>query len=572
MNDLDRIINLPEKWAPTQGEIDQAHDILIDRFALRKPGSTARLRPVQVEALMEIWAAGGLFGCIGVGYGKTLITFLAPLVLRAKSPLLFVPALVLPRTREMYQDARRDWNLVPMSIQPYSQLSLTESNLFERVVPDLILLDEAHYLQHMSSARTKRVVRFLRAHQDCRVVALSGTMLTRSVTQCWHIAEMALHDGTPFPRDRYTRDEWARILDVPKVDDPEPEQSDWISVEPLKRWACKPRGMSPGGSGLVDLNESPRQVARACFRERLRATPGVVVTSESDVGCSLRFVELQLADDPHVRQVNELIARFINQRHDGLIFEAIVDRWRYHMQLSLGWSYRLQWPGAPDYEWIDARNTWARQSFQLLEQLENQGIDTPMQLANAIEAGRIGGDVALAWVHWKAIRDRVEPFNVVDWLYPQILDVALEQTQEATHEKDSHLCQSPYLVWYGSEAVEARLRAMGLEVYGAGEVPPLTPHSRLTCLSWHCHAQGYNLQAGWAHNLILEPPSSGQVWEQMIGRTHRLGQQADEVVVKVAAWTSVQRGALKRAREEARFVEQSQGMSQRLCYADKVKV
>ena len=63
-------------------------------------GLGAGLRPVQVQALSRIKAAGGGIVAAGVGHGKFLISILSPTVLESKRALLLVPPPLLQQTRD----------------------------------------------------------------------------------------------------------------------------------------------------------------------------------------------------------------------------------------------------------------------------------------------------------------------------------------------------------------------------------------------------------------------------------------------------------------------------------------
>ena len=62
----------------------------------------------------------------------------------------------------------------------------------------------------------------------------------------------------------------------------------------------------------------------------------------------------------------------------------------------------------------------------------------------------------------------------------------------------------------------------------------------------------------------MEPPSSGQAWEQLLGRTHRPGQEADEVWVGVFQHTRPFRKALQTARGDADYILRTLGGVQKL--------
>ena len=85
-------------------------------------------------------------------------------------------------------------------------------------------------------------------------------------------------------------------------------------------------------------------------------------------------------------------------------------------------------------------------------------------------------------------------------------------------------------------------------------------------MSIKAHGVGKNLQHGWRKQLILEPPSSGTVWEQMLGRTHRPGQEADSVEAHVYCHTAPLAQAIVGARQDADYIEGATGSRQKLKY------
>jgi len=124
------------------------------------------------------------------------------------------------------------------------------------------------------------------------------------------------------------------------------------------------------------------------------------------------------------------------------------------------------------------------------------------------------------------------------------------------------------LVVYKSQAVETWLRGMGFAVFGAGSDAP--PDSEpFPAVSLSVHGRGKNLQA-WPVMLVLEPPSSGLVWEQLLGRIHRPGQTADLCVAEVLnpGVLGGGKGRLEKAREDAEYIEDTTGQKQKLGYAN----
>ena len=73
---------------------------------------------------------------------------------------------------------------------------------------------------------------------------------------------------------------------------------------------------------------------------------------------------------------------------------------------------------------------------------------------------------------------------------------------------------------------------------------------------------------GHSEQYVPEPPAGGDVWEQLLGRLHRQGQEADEVVTWVPRHTPEVRDALERAVRLARYVQDVTGGHQKLLAAD----
>ena len=70
---------------------------------------------------------------------------------------------------------------------------------------------------------------------------------------------------------------------------------------------------------------------------------------------------------------------------------------------------------------------------------------------------------------------------------------------------------------------------------------------------------------------MTTPPSGGVEWEQGMARTHRPGQEADEVTVDVFLHTEEMQRAFDNAIRDARYTEESQGQKQKLLYAERLE-
>jgi len=66
---------------------------------------------------------------------------------------------------------------------------------------------------------------------------------------------------------------------------------------------------------------------------------------------------------------------------------------------------------------------------------------------------------------------------------------------------------------------------------------------------------------------VTTSPTSGTVWEQLLGRTHRPGQEADEVTVDVYRHTLEMRSAVNKALRDADYQQTTTGNQQKLLSA-----
>ncbi|NBO16043.1 MAG: hypothetical protein EBV20_13105, partial [Betaproteobacteria bacterium] len=187
------------------------------------------------------------------------------------------------------------------------------------------------------------------------------------------------------------------------------------------------------------------------------------------------------------------------------------------------------------------------------------GYDSPLLVFNRTAREHALGQrqaIHRAWQAWCAVKSRPTPPTEAVWLTGKVLDAVV---QAVLHSKE------PTLVWYSDEAVATALAVRGLRVIGAGKDVPKQPVETLA-LSVRSHGTGLNLQA-WANNVILTPDQSGLVWEQLLGRTHRPGQQSDEVWATVLAHTQPFREALAEAKANAGYIQHTTGQQQKLLLA-----
>ncbi len=82
------------------------------------------------------------------------------------------------------------------------------------------------------------------------------------------------------------------------------------------------------------------------------------------------------------------------------------------------------------------------------------------------------------------------------------------------------------------------------------------------------NSTGRNLQFRHSKNLIMSPNQTGLEIEQLIGRTHRDGQEADEVSVTFFCAADVHFRAVNQCRADALYARDTTGQDQKILLAD----
>jgi len=569
--ELKRILALPRRTWEDRG--DELAELLTEH--LRAPGGTQKLRPVQAAALQEMHDFGGFFGPIRVGGGKTAVSMLAFVVLEAKSPVLVVPAKLVEKTRREMAQLRKHW-LVPayVRILSYEILGREQgANFLAESNPDVLVMDECHRVRNTRAAVTRRVKHFLAENEKAaergetvrtRVVAMSGTVTKRSMHDYAHITAWCLKKTNPVPEDFNTRMEWSLILDERRN---ETEK------------------IAPGA--LINLcNDDEREAfkidpivtIRRAFRRRLVETPGVVATQEGELGTSLSITSQTLI-------APELATHFFSlkkkwERPDGEPIMDALEMWRHLRALAAcGMFYR--WNPAPPVEWLTQRKAWAR-SVRTVLQRGIPGLDSESPIVTAMDrhtAQMSAPDSDPEWKSpftdeyilpmleelrkWREIRTTFKPETEAVWLSEVQLKAAAKWMSE-----EKGICWVEHIE-FGRKLSELT----GVPYYWRGGVnaqgKPIEDHPPGTPLiaSIASNSEGRNLQA-WSTNYITSCPTTGAAFEQLAGRTHRDGQEADEVSIIIPIMIKEQVVQYEGALRDAKYISQTTGQEQKLCYAD----
>jgi hypothetical protein len=617
--DLRRIEALPRRAATVSAEakpwLEQITDYMTARLvrhnpacqcaalgAVRpdgRPDCITRLLPIQAAYLFEAMQGGGVLGPIGVGAGKTGIDILIPMVVPdCRVAVLLLPPRLVPQLQHDYKLWSQHFKVPNLAGHPpfiadgrpvlelltYSKLSHESSTIrLKELRPDVLIQDECHHNagtrpNARPSTRRRRIDAFLAEFPKTRNFRHSGTMTIRSVHDYGHHAAQCLGQRSPLPLSEDALAEWAPALDpVPDGDEPAP-------MGELRR--------------LCQLGETARQG----FRRRLVETPGVVATEESALGTSLFFAERKIEQVPaRVMQLMTQV-RATNTRPDGEVFVeekgGNLAKARCLHELSAGFYYVWYFPpinGEPQRvetidRWMAARAGY-RSELNVRLRVPVDGMDAPLLCWNAAVRWHDGYEwkdqhghthrepphsrrgplpvwEAEMFPAWRAVKSAVLYETIPQWVDDFLAADTVAWAREA-----------PGIIWYDHDAFGRRVQELAgdsLPKFEGGDKDNermiAEAGKRSVLVSSQAHGTGNRYLVRWSRSLLSNFPRKSPL-EQVIGRTHRQGQYADEVVFEVYRHTEEYVNAWDRAVGQARYVDETQaaglGKSQKLLIGAK---
>jgi len=297
-----------------------------------------------------------------------------------------------------------------------------------------------------------------------------------------------------------------------------------------------------------------REQVRDAFKARLYSAPGVIGTTDGSIGTSLILTAIGPKDLPVPQVIADAIKAASNEglRPDGAIIADPAKVAALLKQLSAGFFLRWDWPeGKIDYPWLEARQEWNRHLRAELIHRSRAGYDTPLlvirQLKAEIEQGLGNRAIHEAWLGWVPFKDKPKPPTVPVWLSTYLVDAAVAWLQGS---------DDTAMLWFHSREMGQALDKRGVRVYDAGNspVPSRATRAHKMAASIGSHGLGKNMPQ-WQSALVLEPPSGGLVWQQMLGRLHRPESPFDEIEFSVMMHTWPFRKAVKSAMADADYAE-----------------
>lgn len=446
-------------------------------------------------------------------------------------------------------------------IMPNSLLSSKDTSEFlERLKPDVVILDEAHNCANSSAARTKRLFAskgsggYVTTHAP-EFIPLSGTMTKKSLRDYHHLLKAALHHGMPLPMSSQMATEWAAVIDAGCG---EPSSAATGPIKPMVDWA---RRNNPGEDFAFDTSG-----IRKAYKYRLRSTPGVVATGDESIGTSLRLTNVPVKDyeqNPGWAKLKEYLDG-VNElwvTPDGDELEHAIHTYKWLYELSAGFYNQLLWPAVaalaerrrvrePEAESLlaralehhEAHQEYARALRTFLAEHAKPQLDTPMLVGRDMHthgAAHVGDRLYGLWQTMKGLEFEGMPerdssaVRVCDYKVKAAVEWA--KTVPAGRGAVFWVYHQEIGEWVFEELRNAGIDAVHCPagsdkvISGLGDPELGGKGDRHVVASIAAHGEGKNLQA-FQHQYVVQWPRSAVRAEQMLGRLHRQGQEADELV------------------------------------------
>lgn len=619
LSDIDRICALPIIFPLTDEEVVAVNEM---HCKVDAPDGF-KLERVQAEALYSWSSLRRVLGPIEVGGGKTLIALrILAMALETgehRKACLVVPPQVL--TQLIESDIPWARRRVPLGCQfhvlgkksraermmiaqgtprgvfilPYSVLSTEDGSELLRVIkPSLIVFDEAHNLKNKNSTRTRRVAKYIKDFKP-KVVILSGTITNKSVKDLAHLSEWALGDTSPLPLDTDAVYEWAAVVDSDGNNwDPVREQRVGTGpLRPLITWSnqhFKHEQLDANVEGF-----------RRAIQNRFLTAPGVVASPADSLGASLLMNNepAKVAEDYPGWAELKKFDRDIDilwQSPSGDELEWAMHKFRYRYEVSAGFYHRLDWPD--EAQWAEKHGIQYDEACAIVEaaklhhaklqeyhkELRDwlkyhniEGLDSPMLVGrNMHEHGEqfVGRRLYTAW---KAAKDLAfdgmpqrisRPVRVCDYKVQAAVQWAKGQDRGG-------------IIWYVNQGLgvwlQECLTAAGIDAVHcpAGNqfndiltnaAAPDRFRKAFAVCSIMAHGTGKNLQY-FDRQFFVQFPRPEETAQQVLGRIHRKGQTADEVVTATCITTDIDEISLAATLNDSVYVFETMGSRRKVLFA-----
>lgn len=584
---------------------------------------------VQGWTLEEAMDASGVVCSITVGGGKTGNDIFLPMAIPGvKVAVLIVPAglksQLLKKDWPQWSAHFKTPNLAKVEGYPqgsfvpgrpvvhiysYNEVSnRKKSDLFRRLGKiDLVIADECQGLADRTTVTTTRYLSLWDHNPKAHAAVQSGTLTKKSIRDHAHLDVLCLGNKAPVPHAFQVVEEWAALLDPGKFVCPTGEFAKFMKpgesardgfarrfTETFGIIATSDTGI---GTSLTITERVPNNVPqeigdaieetikkneRPDGEELLEEMEVEIVTRQIAAGFYYRWAfkesELPLVKEWRTARKaffkelrGEMASQRVKENYDSpyLITKA-AQRWHegYTFHEHTGHKHTPECRAAPtaiphehseecrvfcDFEWdtVPGELICGQQPGPVVKHVIEKHTRKGPQHTWASEF----------WPAWEAVRKNCHPVTQPVWINDFLV-----------RDAAAWLTENRGIAWF--EFVEfghAVANMAKVPYYGGGEAASAEiieeKGNRSIVASIKAHGTGKNLQHAFSKNLVMNPPSDGAIWEQLIGRTHRRGQPADTVTVELYRHTLRWRKAFETARRRALYIQQTLKNPQRLCFA-----
>lgn len=511
-----------------------------------------------------------------------------------------------------------------LEVVSYSELSTKRNtDLMTRLRPDAIIADEAHKLKDRKAVRTSRFLKVF--NEEYRVKTgkdnpyycpMSGTITDHSIKEYAHHAQHALRDGSPLPLAHPTLDEWAAAIDV--SNHPAPMGRLRLLCEPgetvqqgFARRLLETKGVVTtstasvkAGLELAAIEVPPLPESVTGFLKTIREDEKNPDGDESDGAMTTANWAREMASGFYSywafpKEYKRLCKcpDAPNCKPDSCPAQLLIKSW---FAARKNWNKAVRRKLYQAREFADSPDLLKFAAMRWFDGYEHNGVKYPPKTPqwhvpercpkckadlegpactvtygcgwkpkggplptwdSVLEESEGTSKPIETWPAWAAIKDTVEPEPKTRWVDPYLINAAAEWGKANVG-----------VIWVGHKDFGVRLaKALGngAPFYnGGGKDPELDEKGDRTIVcSIQAMNEGTNLQHLFHKNLVVHPPVSALLWEQFLGRTHRMGQRQDTVEADLYLHTPEFRRAFDTACRRAQYIQTTNRTPQKLCLA-----
>lgn len=420
-------------------------------------------------------------------------------------------------------------------VVPYTLLSEEgASALLEGIDAGIVIADEAHTLAgNRDTGRTKAFWPWVKAREP-RGVVMSGSFTRQSPEDYHKLMTWVLGPRSPLPRLVIDTQTWSSALES-KASERPLDRDTLASMKPLVQWAVKT---------LPNDFDRPKwdvRTIRMAYQARYRTAPGVVKSYEGQgIKTGLEIVNYRCRE-PNA-QLQDLLTTLDDDwvTPDGDQKNFAVEILECARQLSAGFYLRHYWKrGQPGVQ-------TAIEAFELRKEYDvilRDFLKSPRARSMALHVPHAVGNLMRregaipnwqhmydAWRAWKKVYRKDLPRRSVKAIRVDPYKVKAVVRWAREHEDTGGIIwihHTEFGDWIVEALIEAGMkphRKVSGDTWQAGDASD----GKLVVASSGAFGQGKNLQH-YSHQILAQWCRTAPRMQQLLGRLHRQGQEAESV-------------------------------------------